>query len=122
MSTQAGKCKCGCGGDTGLLSDYIPGHDLKHTNLLVDKAGGRDNLENLLSYTGPAKGDDVATAIAVDSAGGVYVTGMRLGADGYDYATIKYDGNGDIAWGPILHNGPGNGDLKDDIPTAIAMP
>jgi len=57
MSTQVGKCKCGCGGETGLLSDYIPGHDLKHTNLLVDKAGGRDNLENLLSYTGPAQVD-----------------------------------------------------------------
>ena len=54
---MSSKCKCGCGGDTTWPSDYIPGHDLKHANLLVDKAGGRDNLENLLSYTGPAKVD-----------------------------------------------------------------
>ncbi len=51
------KCKCGCDRDVEPLADYIPGHDLKHTYKLVDKAGGRDNLAELLSYTGPAKLD-----------------------------------------------------------------
>ena len=49
------KCKCGCGGDATFY--YLPGHDLAHTYKLIDKANGRDNLENLLSYTGPAKLD-----------------------------------------------------------------
>jgi hypothetical protein len=49
------ECKCGCGGDATF--DYLPGHDLAHTYKLIDKAGGRDNLENLLSYTGSAKLD-----------------------------------------------------------------
>jgi hypothetical protein len=57
MSAQLGKCKCGCGGDAAWPSDYIPGHDLKHRNILIDRAGGADNLENLLSYSGPAKLD-----------------------------------------------------------------
>lgn len=50
------KCKCGCDEDTEY-GDYIPGHDLKHTYKLVDLAGGRDNLAELLSYSGPAKLD-----------------------------------------------------------------
>ena len=50
------KCKCGCGEETEL-EDYITGHDLKHTYKLVDLAGGRDNLQELLSYSGPAKMD-----------------------------------------------------------------
>jgi uncharacterized delta-60 repeat protein len=42
-------------------------------------------------YTGPGNYADVATAIAVDSGGGVLVTGYSTGSGGvYNYATIKY--------------------------------
>ena len=50
------KCLCGCGEDAPF-SDYVTGHDLKHTYKLIDMVGGREKLENLLSYTGPAKLD-----------------------------------------------------------------
>ncbi len=40
-------------------------------------------------YNGPANSYDLATALAVDSLGNVYVTGSSIG-DSYDYATIKY--------------------------------
>ena len=52
-------------------------------------------------YNGPANDLDQPSAIAVDTAGNVYVTGF-CNADvrmtGADYLTIKYYSNGDTAW------------------------
>jgi hypothetical protein len=60
-----------------------------------------------------------ATAIAVDASGDVYVTGCShdTGGSYYDYATIKYYPNGDVAW-VKRYNGPGS---QDDWAEAIAM-
>jgi hypothetical protein len=63
-------------------------------------------------------GDDVATAVAFDAAGNVYVTGFSQSpALDYDFVTIKYDTNGNLLW-LSRFNGPGNG---DDVPGAIAV-
>ena len=48
MNVEAGKCKCGCGRDALQWGDYLPGHDLKHRNGLIDRAGGVDKLTELL--------------------------------------------------------------------------
>ncbi len=59
-------------------------------------------------YNGPGNGNDVATALAVDNSGNVYVTGYSWGSGThFDYATIKYAPNGDTLW-VRRYNGLGN--------------
>jgi hypothetical protein len=58
-------------------------------------------------YDGPA-GNDSARAIAVDGLGNVYVTGSSRGSGTEsDYATIKYDTNGNQLW-VARYDGPAN--------------
>ncbi len=68
-------------------------------------------------YNGPGNGNDVATAIAVDSHGYVYVAGSSTGSGGsYDYATIKYSSGGEALW-TNRYNGLAN----DNAATALAV-
>jgi len=49
-------------------------------------------------YDGPGKGVDLATAIAVDAEGNVYVTGESRSEISFNYATIKYNPTGEEQW------------------------
>ena len=69
-------------------------------------------------YNGPANGADEAVALATDSAGYVYVTGSSMGTDTYqDYATVKYDSNGNQLW-VARYDGPEN---SEDTTSKIAL-
>ena len=70
-------------------------------------------------YIGSVGGGDYASAIAVDGAGNVYVTGYSTdpGASVFSYATIKYNSNGDTLW-VRRYKGPGS---NSDTPRAIAV-
>lgn len=66
-------------------------------------------------YDGPASGDDSAKAIALDGAGNIIVTGTSTGS-GEDYATVKYDNNGNELW-VARYDGSGG----TDTPSALAL-
>ena len=61
-----------------------------------------DTAGNLIwsaDYDGTGNGDDRAFAVKADISGNVYVTGYSLGSEtGFDYATVKYDTNGNELW------------------------
>jgi hypothetical protein len=69
-------------------------------------------------YNGTGNSHDDAKAIVVDGMGNVYVTGQSMG-DGtdWDYATVKYYPDGEIAW-TARYDGPAS---STDIALAIAV-
>jgi uncharacterized delta-60 repeat protein len=62
-------------------------------------------------YTGPGSNTDAPLALAFDHTGNVYVTGYSLkgsSVDTADYATVKYDPNGNQLWA-ARYDGPAHG-------------
>jgi sugar lactone lactonase YvrE len=73
-------------------------------------------------YNGPGNSGDGANAIAVDGSGNIYVTGSSYNSDSdikddWDYATVKYNSEGQEQW-VARYNGPGN---SSDEANAIAV-
>jgi uncharacterized delta-60 repeat protein len=84
-----------------------------YATVKYDKDG---NTQWARRYNGPTSTFDEALAIAVDNEGNVYVTGV-ISTPGADYATIKYDRDGNTKW-VKWYNGPGDG---FDQATSIAV-
>jgi len=69
-------------------------------------------------YDGPAHVNDVAYALAVDVEGNVYVSGFSYGVGtGADYATIKYDRDGNELW-VSRYDGPAH---RDDVGASLVL-
>ncbi|MCL6465242.1 MAG: SBBP repeat-containing protein, partial [candidate division WOR-3 bacterium] len=94
-------------GTTGTYPDY---------NILTIKLNpdGSEVWRDI--YQGPAGKDDSPTALAIDGAGNVYVTGYEKNADNVeDYITIKYNATGGREW----HQSYDGGGV--DVSRAIAV-
>lgn len=77
-------------------------------------------------YDGPIGENDIPTAITVDKEGNVYVTGKSTNYDKdkrlkkYDYATLKYNNNGEEQW-VRRYKGPGDREIDEDIAHDISV-
>lgn len=93
------------GSPTALAIDnaenvYVTGFSRANNDLNGYLTIKYDNAGNQLwtaAYNFPGSGDHVAYGIAVDSEGNVCVTGRSFG-EKYDYATVKYDSQGNELW------------------------
>jgi predicted secreted protein len=87
-----------------------PGGDLDFATVKYDHEGREQWVAR---YNGPGNNVDGADALAVDGEGNVYVTGNSRGNKEHDdYATIKYDTNGNQLWVARYDDGS---------PTALAV-
>jgi hypothetical protein len=90
-----------------LYTDYV--------TIKYNSSGGQEWVAN---YSGPTPLSSVATSIAVDDLGNVYVTGYSANIGFYDdYATIKYNSSGVEQW-VARYSGPAN---STDVAYSIAV-
>ena len=88
-----------------LNNIYVTGGNGDYITIKYDTNGAELWVAN---YNGTANSYDYAQAIALDSLSNVYVTGYSKGnGSEYDYATVKYDPNGNQLWA-VRYNGLGN--------------
>jgi len=111
---------------TGIALDgsgnvYVTGYSLgvgefnayDYATIKYDASGQQQWVSR---YNGPSNGADHAQAIAVDELGNAYVTGDSSGPGTDNYATVKYNSDGQQQW-VARYSGPSN----IDFAVAIAL-
>ncbi len=81
---------------------YVPGWGTNNANdydYTTIKYSTNEEEQWVKHYNNIAGGTDAATAITIDNAGEIYVTGYSKGiGTNHDYATIKYNSAGEEIW------------------------
>ena len=104
--------------DNTYMTGWIENGKGVNQDFITIKYDSSGKISWINRYDGPAHSIDIPYAITGDNAGNVYVTGGSKGINSnIDYATIKYNSNGDEEWivrynGSNTINGP-------DYPVAI---
>ncbi len=98
-------------GNVGIYSDYV-----------TIKYNSNGDTVWLRRYNGEGNSRDMGRSIAVDAWRNVYVTGYSgTGTpSGQDYATIKYDSNGDTLW-LRWYTGPGDPENTADVASGLVL-
>src|SRR3972149_5627432 len=90
------------GNGNGYVTGYVAMNNSGYTTTVdyaTVKYDASGNQVWVARYNGPGNKQDKPTALAVDGNGNVYVTGWSYGSfSDVDYATIKYDTNGNQLW------------------------
>ena len=114
----------GCGMDQanaiavdGSGNVYVTGESsVKYAqNYATIKYDSNGNQLWVANYSGPQGYESVANDIALDEEGNIYVTGKSWGPLGHDYATIKYDANGEQLWAARYTRGCANAIVVDKL-------
>jgi len=118
VTGSSGTIKYTAGGDSLWFGSWGGRHMLIDTwgNIYVATASGGDyrlvkycpsgDTAWIRTYNGPAEDYDMVADIALDRLGNVYVTGTSRGTGTQeDYATVKYDPDGNEVW-VQRYNGP----------------
>lgn len=95
------------------VTGFSMGASYDYATIKYSPQGGRIWVAR---YDGPVAGTDYASGVVVDASGNVYVTGTSWDLlTHYDYATVKYDGDGELQW-VRRYSGEGH-----DLASAIAI-
>jgi uncharacterized delta-60 repeat protein len=87
--------------------------------LLVSNCTAQVTQQWVARYNGPSNGRDYIFDMAIDNSNNIYVTGYSLGDSlNYDWATIKYNSNGDSVW--VKRYFPA-GNISDDWAYSICL-
>jgi hypothetical protein len=114
------------GGDVDFLNDmsvdaagnvYVTGESYRtFHDILTVKYDPQGAELWTARYDGPGQRHDAGSAVAVDSAGNVYVTGSTENGNGVpDYVTLKYGPNGQLLWERRYDGGAGHYDAAADL-------
>ncbi|MBX7043385.1 MAG: SBBP repeat-containing protein [Ignavibacteria bacterium] len=67
-------------------------------------------------FNGAGSSFDIAAGIAQDNSGSVYVTGYSYSENTFeDYATVKYDADGNLQWTQLFNGTAGDADIANSI-------